>query len=77
MPVNPVGMTLRQWADALILTTDPAFSFGRLDDDTKWQDWAAQFVRATPYSQRNVPSPYFFTDWRQWAERSYTMLEGA
>lgn len=43
-------------------------------------DWAAHTnssseVNACGYSQRNVPDPYQFTDWREWAQRAYPMLE--
>lgn len=75
MSVNPVGMGLRQWADAVILACGDAWSFGRLDDESKWQDWAVAFVRAQPFAQRRPPDPYAFGDWREWAMRVYPMLE--
>jgi hypothetical protein len=74
--INPVGMTLLQWADAVILAGGDAWSFGKLTDESAWQDWAAGFVRATPFTQRTVPNPYQFDDWREWAQRVYPMLEG-
>jgi hypothetical protein len=45
------------------------------EDD--WQDWAVGFVRASDFTQRVVPDPYQFDDWREWAMRVYPMLEGA
>lgn len=77
MPVNPAHMTLQQFADATILTVDDAWGFSRLDDPERWQDWASQFVRATPFSRRAVPDPYQFDDWRVWAQMAYPYLEGA
>jgi len=77
MPINPAGMSLREWADATILTVDDAWAFGRLDDPEQWRPWAAQFVRASTFSARSVPDPYAFSDWRTWAERAYPYLEGA
>lgn len=74
--IDPTGMTLRDWADSLMLSNGDAWSFGRLTDESEWQGWAANFVRAQPFAQRTVPDPYQFTDWREWAMRSYTMLEG-
>jgi len=74
--IDPRGLSLRDWCDSVILSNGDAWSFGRLTDESMWQDWAAGFVRASPFAQRAVPDPYQFTDWREWAMRSYTMLEG-
>jgi hypothetical protein len=73
--INPIGMTLRDWADSVILTTSDAWSFGKLKDEDNWQDWAVGFVRAANFAQQVVPDPYKFTDWRDWAMRAYPMLE--
>jgi hypothetical protein len=74
--IDPRNMTLLDWADSVILSVGDAWSFGRLVDESRWQDWAVGFVRATPFSQRSLPDPYQFTDWRDWAMRAYPMLEG-
>ena len=76
MAVNPAGMGLREWADATILSLQSTWAFGRLDDETKWQDWAVAFVRAPHIAQRGPPDPYAFSDWQDWAMRTYLMLEG-
>jgi hypothetical protein len=74
--IDPHGMTLLQWADAVILSNGDAWSFGRLVDENDWQRWAAGFVRAQPFAQRSPPNPFEFTDWQEWAMRAYPMLEG-
>lgn len=73
--INPRYMTLTQWADAVILQSSDAWSFGRLDDESRWQDWATGFVRASNFTQQFIPDPYQFSDWREWAMRVYPMLE--
>jgi len=73
--IDPKHMTLTQWADAVILTVTDVWSFGKLTDENKWQDWAKGFVAANGYSQRNMPDPYQFADWKEWAQRAYPMLE--
>lgn len=73
--INPVNMALKDWADAVILSLGDAWSFGTLEDESRWQDWAVGFVRAPPYAQRILPDPYAFSDWRDWAMRAYPMLE--
>ena len=64
----PMGMGLRDWADQIALDLDPYGAFGRLDDETQWQNWAMQFLNNMTLKE-NFPIPYNFTDWREWAER--------
>jgi hypothetical protein len=71
----PVGMRLRDWADQLSLDLDPYGAIRRLDDETKWQDWAVQFVNSTRLPQ-NAPNPYNFTNWQDWAERFCEVTNG-
>ena len=73
--INPVNMTLRECADSVILAIGDARSFGKLMDEERWQDWAMSFVRTTNFTQQLVPDPYQFSDWREWAQRAYPMLE--
>jgi hypothetical protein len=64
----PTHMTLLDWASAVSLDLDSFGAFGRLDDETQWQDWAMQFLNNTTLD-RSLPDPYGFTNWREWAER--------
>ena len=73
--IDPVGMTLRDWADSVVLSTSDAWSVGTLQDEADWQSWAVTFVRAPPFAQQAVPDPYMFSNWRDWAQRAYPMLE--
>lgn len=73
--INPRGMTLRDWADSVILSSSDAWSLGRLDDESRWQDWAIGLLRTSPFTQQVVPDPYGFANWFDWAMRAYTMLE--
>lgn len=73
--IVPKGLSLQEWADAVIATTVVAEPLGRLDDESQWQDWAVGLVRAPGLVQRVLPDPYQFSDWREWAERAAPMLE--
>jgi hypothetical protein len=64
----PTGMELLDWSSRIIIDLDAYGSFGRLDDPSRWQDWGMQFLNNTTIG-RNLPIPYGFTDWREWAER--------
>jgi hypothetical protein len=70
---RPTGLTLRDWADQVVLDLDNYGAFGRLNRDSDWQNWAVQFLNNTTLG-RNLPNPYQFTDWRRWAERLAQML---
>jgi len=65
---RPTGMELLDWASQVIIDLDAYGAFGRLDDPNRWQDWGMQFLNNTTIG-RNLPIPYGFTDWREWAER--------
>ena len=64
----PTGMELLDWASQVIIDLDAYGSFGRLDDPSRWQDWGMQFLNNTTIG-RNLPIPYGFADWKDWAER--------
>lgn len=72
--IDPRGMSLREYADAVIFTVRDRWSLPRLDDEADWQSWATVVLRA--FAAQGPPNPYFFDDWRDWAERVYPMLEG-
>jgi hypothetical protein len=63
---------MQQWFDAVILDTRSGWAFGRLDDQN-WQDYAVGFVRA--FTQRTLPDPFQFADWREWAMRTTNLME--
>lgn len=75
--IDPRNMSLSDWADSVVLSIGDYWAFGRLDDEANWQNWGTALVRASGFTQRNLPDPYMFSDWRDWAMRVYPMLEGA
>lgn len=74
--IDPRGMTWQDWACSVILSVGDAWSFGVPPGEETWRDWALGLVRASPFTQRTLPDPYQFSDWRDWAMRAYPMLEG-
>lgn len=73
--IDPRGLTLTDWADSVLLALRNDWQFGSLLDESQWQSWASQFLRAAATGRRVPPDPYQFTDWREWAMRAYPMLE--
>lgn len=74
--IDPHGMELQDWSDAVIGSITAQWDVAPLADPARWQDWAVGFVRAPTLAQRVLPDPYQFSDWRDWAMRAYPMLEG-
>jgi hypothetical protein len=70
----PTGMGLTDWADQVALDLDPYGAFGRLSDESKWQDWGMQLVNNASLKE-NLPIPYNFDDWREWAQRFCQTVE--
>ena len=64
----PTHMSLFDWANQVALDLDSYGALGRLDNEAEWQAWAMQFLNNTTLG-RNLPDPYGFADWRDWAER--------
>jgi hypothetical protein len=66
-----------EWADfmsgALGFFTDPVVgsdqNYQRLDDPDKWQEWAEGLFCCADDVGQDVPDPYAYDDWREWAER--------
>lgn len=71
---RPVGMRLLDWADQVCLDLDFSGPVGKLDFEENWQNWGAQFFNNASLG-RNIPNPYEFTDWKNWAERFCQSLQ--
>lgn len=64
----PTGLQLQDWADQVCLDLDANGPLARLQDPVKWQDWGAQFLNINSIG-KNLPNPYGFKDWQDWAQR--------
>lgn len=73
MITQPVLIGLRDWADQICLDLDNFGPLSRLDDETKWQEWGLQFCVISGLSQKNIPNPYTYENWKDWAERLVQM----
>jgi hypothetical protein len=65
---QPSIMGLLDWSDQVVMDLSAYGALSRLDDEDKWQEWGRQFCVISGLSQKNVPDPFAYTDWRQWAE---------
>ena len=75
--IDPRGLTIQEWADAVIADLNTSWPLAVLRAGDDWQEWATGLVRAPELAQRVLPDPYGFPDWRDWAERAAPLLEGS
>lgn len=72
---DPRFMELQLWADATVFDLENFGPIARLMNPAEWQNWGAGIISINGISQQNPPSPYDYTDWREWAYRLYEMLD--
>lgn len=64
----PEGISYLDWAGAIInYEVDPNIAFPTTEEN--WQDWASSVLSAPTFYLYDVPNPYEFSDWREWARR--------
>lgn len=68
--INPIMMDVLEWTDKMApeLIKDGGY-LGRLDDPTQWREWARSVMLINNDLEGEVPNPYQFDDWRDWAQR--------
>lgn len=78
----PEYISLRDWSAALIADY-PEENLPLLDNEDKWQDWAAVVCGSGIFERANIPSPFVieegrkksnFAEWQDWAKIVYTNL---
>ena len=82
MIVDPRGFRddeVIQWADIMTghlgFFPDPTngsdANFERLDDPAQWQDWAMGVFGGSDPLGQDVPDPYAYDNWKEWAMRMF------
>lgn len=69
MNIDPRGMTLTDWTDNMSFILDKMVLVERLDNEEEWREWATNIIDTPTFEGQNVPNPYQFDDWREWAMR--------
>lgn len=73
--IDPRGVTLTQYADALAASLARYGWAERLDAGVDWTLWAERVVELPAIRAQNPPAPHDFSDWREWAHR-LALIEG-
>jgi len=72
MIIDPTSMTVIEWTDAMAFLLDsPPQKLMREDE---WQEWAED-LDVGGEDGLNLPNPWQFTDWREWAMRFNSVSE--
>ena len=57
------------WADRMSLVLDSMVIPEKLLDPEEWREWATNILDTPNFEGQNVPNPYQFEDWMEWAMR--------
>ncbi len=70
--VDPRYLSFGDWANNSFFGTGTAeLDVPPATDEVNWKWWAVQLKKYYEATDRTVPDPDMFTDWRDWAMRVY------
>lgn len=81
--VDPRYISLKNWAASLIVDF-PNDIIPVLEDENKWEDWAARVITVGIFSRAGLPAPFTITQpgikkanfqkWEDWAKVVYSIM---
>ena len=76
MTIDPRGFdTVVTWSDFMVPLIEKQIGvFPKLDSAAEWQWWASTIFRGQSTFGQNVPDPYAYDDWREWAMRLFATV---
>lgn len=75
MNIDPRGMSVMEWTDRMTIVLDEMVIPEKLLDPAQWREWATNIIDTPNFEGQNVPNPYQFDDWREWAMRFNQVVE--
>lgn len=67
MTIDPYGIDVVSWTDFMSFElVDTVVVVMKLENPEDWQEWARNVLESPELSELNVPSPEYFSDWREW-----------
>lgn len=67
-------MNVLEWTDAMAYLLDSNY-VPKLTEENDWRLWVTTLIRSATFQGQNLPNPYLFDDWRDWAERFNSTVE--
>lgn len=75
MAVDPRGIdSFIEWSDYMVPDLEEYGAIGRVFREEDWQDWGAGLLSLSGIATLGIPSPYEFSDWKDWAFRFIDLL---
>lgn len=63
----PTWLSVIDWADQVVLDLKDYGTLSQLKDPAHWQEWGLELLNNISLPA-NLPDPYQYDDWRDWAE---------
>ncbi len=81
--VDPRYISLKNWAASLVVDF-PNDTVPILEDENKWEDWAAKVIGVGTFAKAGLPAPFTiispgikkanFQKWEDWAKVVYSIM---
>lgn len=69
MMVDPRGLDVVAWSSLVTPLLDQYGPIGVLRQPEQWQEWASHVMIQIGLDVVDLPTPYAYSDWREWAFR--------
>ena len=82
MIIWPEYISIKDWAANLVYDY-PKEHLPILEDEEKWEDWAAIVAGTGVFARNDIPAPFSFEegekkqefkDWQEWAKTVYNLM---
>ena len=65
--ILPIGITLKLWADSLVIDF-PDDNIPFLLDESGWKNWGNFLVQENTFLDNGAPGTQAYSDWQTWAK---------
>lgn len=66
MIIPSKSVSLKDWADSLIIDFNTRDTIPRIDDELKWKEWGNVVASSPSFANRGVPTTENFLSWQEW-----------
>lgn len=66
--IRPYGLSLKEWCDRTVGILQQLGFTAQLNGND-WRGWGLALMRSAVSNKGQIPNPYAFNDWQEWAVR--------
>ena len=66
MIIPSEDISLKDWANSLMVDFNTTDVIPTIDDESKWRDWGNMVATSPNFASRGVPTTESFPNWREW-----------